>query len=106
MFEHNLMTPKHFTSKADGREAYKDFLLKVGLKEGEYPYETKLGKRSNGKQAYLRVTSWGGYVNADNEWRIFISAIDSESRFTKFISWSWNSTEKCVDDMKVNTWLP
>lgn len=106
MFAHNLTTVKHFTSKHDGQDAYEDFLLKIGLSNTEYPFEVKRGGGQGKKTIVLKASSWGSYINADNEWRIFIAHLDTKTRFTRFISWSWDKDQQALVDMQCNTWVP
>lgn len=106
MFQYNMTTQKHFTSKSDSIESYKQFLASVGLSIRDFPFEWKGKDPLKDKPASLRATSWGGYVTADNEWRVFIAMREPKTGYTRMYSWGWDSEQRNLFGMRTNSWLP
>jgi len=98
MFEYDIGTPKHFTSKVDGERAYKNFCLQCGIAESKYPFTLKTEQTFKVSSVTFKVTSWGSYINASGQWVVFIAYYAAGPRHTSQYSWSIDEYGKVLGE--------
>lgn len=96
MFDKNIIARTHFTTKADGQAAYYAFLKEMGIDKDQYPFEYVKGKDGRGKRCNWRAVSWGGYVNADRRWVLFVSWRCTSHDYIIALHWDWDSENMCA----------
>lgn len=95
MIDANVIARSHFTKQSDGESSYYQFLRTVGLQSEGLPFRFDGTTDKHGKNTRFTAASWGGYVNADNEWVVFVSWRNNALKETKVIHWTWDSENKC-----------
>ncbi len=94
MIEANIIARSHFTRWKDGESAYWQFLRRVGLIDNPIPFSFKGKTGKDGRSTNFVAESWGGYVNADNEWVIFVAWRNHKLKETKVIHWTWDDAQQ------------
>lgn len=91
MIEANIIARTHFTKKADGETSFWQFLKEVKLQdEGlQFKYETPSSAKKG--KIWAVAESWGGYVNSNGEWVVFVCWRSSREGICWYSHWSWDS---------------
>lgn len=99
-----MIARTHFTTKADGQASYHEFKKSLKLSLDALPYEYESTIRRNGKPLKFIAESWGGYFDANNQWRVFIAWRLSNGHVTTMLSWLWDSENKECYGEQEHTW--
>lgn len=94
MIEANIIARTHFTTKADGQTAFWQFCKEVNLLDSGIEWQFESGIFRNNKPVMYTADSWGGYVNSDGEWIVFICWRTGNGKLTKYTHWSWDSENR------------
>lgn len=98
MIDANIIARSHFTRKADGEQALYQFCRQVGIDHTSIPFSFNGKNTREGRETTFVAESWGGYVNADMKWVIFVSWRNSKLKETKVIHWDWLEDEQRVGE--------
>ena len=90
MFEYDIVKASSIAGLKSKQEAYLAFLLTVKLSKKQYPYSLDSVNLYKGIPVRFTITSWGGYYDADNKWRVFIAYRSNEPKHTIQHSWYWD----------------
>jgi len=94
MFQYDIGATKHFTSKADGESAYLEFCKGCGIAEIDFPFTVKTGRKVKGREILFTCTSWGSYLNASNQWVVFVAYYAPLPKHTSQYSWNVDANGK------------
>jgi len=98
MVEADLIARSHFTSKADGLSSLGQFLKTIGVLERQFKYEYETGFNARGRKLIWVAESWGGYIDADGNWRVFVAWHCAAAKTTRYVRWLWDAENKCAYD--------
>jgi len=74
MITYDISKASHYTGSKDGERAFCTWCDHCGIASKQFPFTVETFKYSaKGKQLIYHVVSWGCYLNADNQWVIFIA---------------------------------
>jgi len=74
MITYDISKSSHYTSKADGERAFVTWLEHCGIAPSQFPFKVETFKHTfKGNHIIFRVVSWGCYLNAANNWIVFIA---------------------------------
>lgn len=96
MLDVNIVARSHFTRSVDQETAFWQFKKEIGILDDIYPFKFKSGISRGKSELYFVAESWGGYFDADNNWRVFLSWRLSNGKVTKWVVWYWDAENKCV----------
>jgi len=92
MFNNDIASTKHFTTKVDGEAAYVQWCGLVGISTNQFSFTVKTGRLFAGKPVIFRITSWGAYENASGEFVVFVAYYATAPKHT--MQYSWQIDEK------------
>jgi len=101
MFEHSFSSTRQLTNSRFNAENFAQFVLQIGKSKSEFPYEYENPVPYKGKHGKFRAVSWGGYLNADNVWTIFIAYRCNNPTHTIQHSWRWDEQQQLAVDGRV-----
>jgi len=104
MFDRNIIARSHFTSGADGMSAFGEFLKSCSLLDEELLYEYEDNTSLKWKNTWWRATSWGGYVNADGRWMIFVAWRNAKMGRVRFVRWYWDDEQQRPVGKRIDDW--
>ncbi len=101
MFQYDISSVKHYSSKFEKESAYYQFLQDIHEEKAKYPFSLECENTYKGLPVKFTVTSWGGYFNADNVWTVFIAYRSNNPKHTTQHQWSWDEANQCCFDHRV-----
>lgn len=101
MFQYDIASVKHYTSKKDKQSAYSQFLMQIGERESQYPFSLECEKLYKGKPTVFTVQSWGGYYNADQQWTLFVAYRCEHPKHTIQHTWFWDEANQSCFNHRV-----
>lgn len=105
MFDYDITETKHFTSKADGEQAYRNWVEAVGLRLEDFPFNVKSTKMFKNKPIIFHVCSWGAYIGGNGEWIAFIAYRFNGMRHVVQYSWTKIVSGTVVGQPTKNEWI-
>jgi hypothetical protein len=105
MFENDIISNKHFTSKADTKSSYTDFLLRMYINAEDFPFEVKTGKLYDGREVIFQVRSWGYYQASNWNYICFVAYYCPLVKHTVQYSWACNAGGLPVGEPHKYEWI-
>lgn len=105
MFENDITSGQHFTSKFDTRMAYEDFCKRCYINTEDFPFKVKTGRMFKGREIEFAVTSWGSYEVTGGKWRVFIAYRYPAMKHTVQYTWHVGSGGLPVGKPEKNEWI-
>jgi len=105
MFEHDYVTTKHFTRKADSVSSYRQWCFDVGINPEDFPFEVDTGNYYKLKPIIHRVVSWGSFLGADGFYIVFLCYRFNAMKHTVQYSWRAGKDGKISGDVKKFEWI-
>jgi hypothetical protein len=94
MFTHDITLTKHYTTQSDGEQAFYGFCDLAGIDKENFPFKVNTGRMHKGKEKIFTITSWGSYINASDEYVIFVAYYSPAMKHTSQYSWSMSEHGK------------